>query len=147
MGRVENIVGKGENAGYLLFFLFPQYFQKATFAGSLKVGVVWCTVKFSRLRVNSFPNKQTLDSSKLKEFANDNFKFDEMAKVSQKGAMHRGKRRNCSLRVIFLQFLHKDLYRGHVKTRACLGKGWLFTKRQMFETDQIQKICRQHINV
>ena len=26
-GRVENIVGKGENAGYQHFLLFPQYFQ------------------------------------------------------------------------------------------------------------------------
>ena len=28
--RVENIVGKGENAGYQHFLLFPQYFQKAS---------------------------------------------------------------------------------------------------------------------
>ena len=27
--RVENIVGKGENAGYQHFLLFPQCFQKA----------------------------------------------------------------------------------------------------------------------
>ena len=27
--RVENIVGKGENAGYQHFLLFPQYFQKS----------------------------------------------------------------------------------------------------------------------
>ena len=40
-GRVENIVGKGENAGYQHFLLFPQCFQKATFSGSLKVGIVW----------------------------------------------------------------------------------------------------------
>ena len=33
--RIENIVGKGENAG------FPQCFQKASFSGSLKVGIVW----------------------------------------------------------------------------------------------------------
>ena len=34
---VENIVGKGENAGYQLFLLFPQCFDKAFFtAGSLK---------------------------------------------------------------------------------------------------------------
>ena len=33
---VENIVEKGENAGYQHFFLFPQYFQKAPFLGSLK---------------------------------------------------------------------------------------------------------------
>ena len=35
--RVENIVGKGENAGYQHFFPFPQYFQKASFSESLKV--------------------------------------------------------------------------------------------------------------
>ena len=39
--RVENIVGKGENAGYQHFLLFPQCFQKASLSGSLKVGIVW----------------------------------------------------------------------------------------------------------
>ena len=39
--RVENLVGKGENAGFQHLLLFPQYFQKATFSGSLKVGIVW----------------------------------------------------------------------------------------------------------
>ena len=29
--RVENIVGKGENAGYQHFLHFPQCFQKASF--------------------------------------------------------------------------------------------------------------------
>ena len=32
MGRVENIVGKGENAGYQHFLLFPQCFQNPTFS-------------------------------------------------------------------------------------------------------------------
>ena len=36
LGRVENIVGKGEN-----FLLFPQWFQKASYTGSLKVVIVW----------------------------------------------------------------------------------------------------------
>ena len=35
LDNVENIVGKGENAGY------QQCFQKASFLGSLKVGIVW----------------------------------------------------------------------------------------------------------
>ena len=43
--RVENIVGKGENAGYQHFLLFPQCFQKASFQGSLKVGIVSERVK------------------------------------------------------------------------------------------------------
>ena len=41
LGRVENIVGKGENAGYQHFLLFPQFFQKVSFSGSYKVGIVW----------------------------------------------------------------------------------------------------------
>ena len=40
-GRVENIVGKGENAGYQHFLLFPQCFQKLSFPGVLKIGIVW----------------------------------------------------------------------------------------------------------
>ena len=36
LGRVENTVGKGENAGYKQFLLFPQCFQKAFSSGSLK---------------------------------------------------------------------------------------------------------------
>jgi hypothetical protein len=39
-GRVENIVGKGENAGYQHFLLFPQSFQKTSYTGLLKVGIV-----------------------------------------------------------------------------------------------------------
>ena len=50
-GWVENIMGKGENAGYKHFagnqhFLyFPQCFLKISFSGWLKVGIV-----------NPFPN-------------------------------------------------------------------------------------------
>ena len=40
LGRVENILRKGENAGFQHFLLFPQCFQKASFSGSLKVGIV-----------------------------------------------------------------------------------------------------------
>ena len=40
-GRLENIVGKEENAGYQNFLLFPQCFQKLSFPEALKVGVMW----------------------------------------------------------------------------------------------------------
>ena len=40
LGRVENIVGKGENAGYQHFLHFPQCFQKSSILGSLKVGIM-----------------------------------------------------------------------------------------------------------
>ena len=39
--RVENIVGKGENAGYQHFLLFPKCFQMSFNQGSLKVPIVW----------------------------------------------------------------------------------------------------------
>ena len=45
--RVENIVGKGENAGYQHFLLFPPCFTKPSSSGSLKVRIVW-------ERVNTF---------------------------------------------------------------------------------------------
>ena len=41
LGRVENIVGKGENACYQHFLLFPQGFQKLSFPEVLKAGIVW----------------------------------------------------------------------------------------------------------
>ena len=59
LDRLENIVGKGENAVDQHFLLFPQCFGKATSIslGSLKVGIVWKRVKyFEQLinRVNTF---------------------------------------------------------------------------------------------
>ena len=38
--RVENIVGKGENAGNQHFLLFPQCFQNPSPSGSFAVGIV-----------------------------------------------------------------------------------------------------------
>ena len=38
--RVENIVGKRENAGYQHFLIFPQCFQMAFFLLFLKFGIV-----------------------------------------------------------------------------------------------------------
>ena len=43
--RVENSVGKGENAGYQHFLLFPQCFLKPTSLGSLILGFVWQRVR------------------------------------------------------------------------------------------------------
>ena len=36
LGRVESIVGKGENAGYQHFLLFPHCFSKAFFSRGVK---------------------------------------------------------------------------------------------------------------
>ena len=75
-----------------------------------------------------FPKRQILDFSTLKELADNNFKFDENGRKSiPMGRKHCGKMRNCSLRAItpFPTVLSKDLYCRHVKTRACLGKGYI----------------------
>ena len=50
LGRVENVVGKGENVGYQHFLLFQQCFSKVSYTGLLKVGIVW-------LRSNIIPDK------------------------------------------------------------------------------------------
>ena len=39
--RDENIMGKGENAGYQHFLLFLQCFPEPSFLGSLKAGIVF----------------------------------------------------------------------------------------------------------
>ena len=56
LGWEENIVGKGENAGGQHFLLLPQFFQKASFQGSLKSGlcgkesieIVWLRINKTR---------------------------------------------------------------------------------------------------
>ena len=40
LDRLENIVEKGENAGYQHFLLFPQCFPKLSSLGLLKVAIV-----------------------------------------------------------------------------------------------------------
>ena len=61
--RLENTLGKGEIAPYEQFLLFTQCFQKTCTADSKNQGL--------------FARRQILDSFKLKEFADDSFKFDE----------------------------------------------------------------------
>ena len=61
---VENTVGKGEIARYEQFLLFPLCFQKACFPGASNGVIVWEWVNF-------LPNKKSLDSTKLKAFADN----------------------------------------------------------------------------
>ena len=51
--RVENIVGKGENAGYQHFLLFPQCFVKASFPDTPKGVIVW---EWVNITVTCVPN-------------------------------------------------------------------------------------------
>ena len=47
-----------------------------------------------------FPKRQSLASSKLKGFADDNFKFDKNGRKFSKTVGNTGKMRNCSLQAI-----------------------------------------------
>ena len=49
-----------------------------------------------------FPKQQIVDSSELKEFADDNIKFDEIDRKFSKrveNTVEKGERRNCLLRI------------------------------------------------
>ena len=122
--RVQNTVGKGENAGYQHFLLLPQGFLQLSSIGSSKVGLtpsqtgprllrvcitgllktIWekekllvtLTIIFSFLYIvfgtpsihiiiwvilEPFLKHQIFDASKMKEFADNNFKYDENGRI------------------------------------------------------------------
>ena len=60
--RVEIILGKGANAGYQHFLLFPLCFQKVSFSGSF----------------NPLTDDKILDQTKLKAFADDKLHATKM---------------------------------------------------------------------
>ena len=72
-----------------------------------------------------FPKQQILDSSKLKEFADNNFEFDENGrKFSEQLENTVGKGEIAGYEQFLLYpVFSKNLYCTHVKTRACLGNG------------------------
>ena len=63
--RVENIVGKGENAGYQHLLLFPQCFEKASFSDTSKGVIVWEFVKINKI-IDSYGLCQTRSMRILK---------------------------------------------------------------------------------
>ena len=75
LGNVENMVGKGENAGFQHFLLFPLCFQKPSFFGVVKSRL--CdkelkTCSFYHLQTfNPLSDDKILDWSKLKQIADD----------------------------------------------------------------------------
>ena len=50
---VENLVGKGENAGHQHFLLFPQDFQRAVFRGLVKLTFVKAAKNFKLARIQN----------------------------------------------------------------------------------------------
>ena len=71
-----------------------------------------------------FPKREFLDSSKLKEFADNNFNFDENSRKFSKRVENTVGKVKIARYKQFLLFpvFSKGLYCRHVKTRACLGK-------------------------
>ena len=65
------MVGKGENAGVQHVLLFPLCFHKASFIGSLKVGIVWYRDKYETIKTyrnaifGDMEKKQVSGSSNL----------------------------------------------------------------------------------
>ena len=89
--------GKGENARYEQFSHF-QCFQKNSVADMEKPGLVWERVKMKMVESSLNLRKEYRDW------------------------------RICSLRAIFpFPLFSKDICCRHGKTRACLGKGYIFT--------------------
>ena len=73
-----------------------------------------------------FPKQQILDSSKLKEFADDNFKLDENGRKFPKRVENTAGKGEIARYEQFLLFtlcFQKNCKNRHVKTGACLGKG------------------------
>ena len=72
-----------------------------------------------------FPKQQIFDFSKLKQIADDNFKFHENGSNFSKLVENTVGKGEIAHYEQFLLFpvLSKALYCRHVKTRACLGKG------------------------
>ena len=78
-----------------------------------------------QLTFNPFPQKkQSLDSSKLKEFADDKFKFDENGRKLSKwveNAVKKGEIAHYE-RFLLLPQCFQKTYCRHVTIRACLGQ-------------------------
>ena len=73
-----------------------------------------------------FPQRQILEVSRLKEFADDNFKFDENGRKFSKWVettVEKGEIACFEQLLLFPTVFSKDLYCRHIKTRDFLGKG------------------------
>ena len=90
--------------------------------------VHWSRLKNMRL-ISPFPKRQILDSSNIKEFADDISKFYENGREFSKRVENAVGKEEIARKEQFLHFPQclkkkkKNMYCGHVKTRACLGKG------------------------
>ena len=73
----------------------------------------------------TFPRRKILDSSKLKDFADHNFKFDENGRkfsICEGNTVGKGEIACYELSLFFPTVFSKEFYCRHVKIKACLGK-------------------------
>ena len=73
-----------------------------------------------------FPKRKSLDSSKLKEFADNNFNFDVNDRTFSRqveNTVGKGEIARYEQFLLFPQCFQKTCTADTLKTRACLGKG------------------------
>ena len=73
-----------------------------------------------------FPKRQILEASKLNEYADDIFKFDENGRKFSKrveNTLGKGEIARYEQFLLFPSVFSEGLYCRHVKTRACLAEG------------------------
>ena len=109
-------MGKGKNAGNSIFSFSQHVFH--VYKSNNYFYVSKC--------FNPFPIDEILDSSKLNEFADNNFELDENWRRFSKRVENTVRKEEIACYEQFLlspQCFSKDLFCRHMKTRACLGKG------------------------
>ena len=120
---IENIVGKGENAGGQYFLLSHNVFypSEINFHIFSHICFVVCQCfQFGPIEKFVMWKQQILFSFKQIEFAVDNFEFDVIGlKFSEWVENNVGNGEISPFPTVFSKGLHCR----HVKTRACLGKG------------------------
>ena len=90
-------------------------------------------------KLNPFPNDNVLNSSKLKEFADDNFKFDENDRKFTKWAENTVGKGEIARHEQFL--LSQSVFKRHIpQTRKNQGLSWEGLIQYWFENDK--KKCR-----
>ena len=103
-----------------IFSFSHNVFQKASFSGLLKVGIVWGKVR------GKSPKRQILNSSKINEFADNNSEFYENGVKFTERIENTGEKEKWLVTALspFPTEFSKDLLCcRHKKTRAYLGKG------------------------
>ena len=130
MGRKH--CGKRENCSLRAIFPFPTMFSKGLFPRGIKGVIVWEWGREGNAINLDLTLSQTtnLDSSKLRKFADDSFKFGENGRKFSKwveNTVGKGEIAHYEQFRLFSQSFKRLVLQTHKKTRACLGKGYAFT--------------------